>query len=53
MKYISCRSGGEHIIMLTNHTKKVYTNKLFNLGFVEVISTPNKGITRSLSLGKY
>jgi len=59
MKYILCRAGEKQTAAKTNQMKeKIHKNNLFDRGFVDVISSPRKGVShqRSLSgqsLGNY
>jgi len=45
MKYIFCRAGGTHSNINKPNKRKIYTNTLFHLGFVEIIS-PHEGVIR-------
>jgi len=44
MKYILFRAGAQQTHSNINKTKKIHTNILFNLGFVEIISSPQIGV---------
>jgi len=56
MKYILCRARGNTKTNKPNK-RKIHTNMLFHLGFVEIISSPHEGVIRGVflcqSLGKY
>jgi len=50
MKYILCRAGGKHSNMNKPNERKIHTNMLFHLGFVEIISSPHEGVIRGVFL---
>ena len=59
MKYTLCRGPGKtHSNINKPNERKIHTNTLSHLGFVEIISSPHEGVIRgfflySQSLGKY
>jgi len=51
MKYILCRAGrGTHRNINKPNERKIHTNTLFHLGFVETISSPHEGVIRAVFL---
>ena len=51
MKYILCRAGDRtHSNINKPNERKIHTNTLFHLGFVEIISSPREGVIRGVFL---
>jgi len=48
MKYILCRAGGTHGNINKPNKRKIHTNMLFHLGFVEIIYSPHEGVIRGV-----
>ena len=48
MKYISCRAGRTHSNINKPNKRKIHTNTLFHLGFVEITSSPHEGVIRGV-----
>ena len=53
MKYMLCRAGGTHSNINKPNERKIHTDTLFHLGFVEIISllfitSSHKGVTRGV-----
>jgi len=50
MKYILCRAGGTHSNINKPNNRKIHTNTLFHMDFVEIISSYEGVIYRGLSI---
>ena len=53
MKYILRRAGGHVGNIEKPNKRKMHMNTLFHLGFVEVISSPYKGVSRGVFLANH
>jgi len=54
--YIKCRAVGKLAGTMTinkSNNRKIHTNNLFHLGFVEVISSAHKGVKRGVFLDNH